>query len=91
MADVTLVLDNADACCRSISRCSSSAGGCIARRERVPPQQAAHPLRDLVDLLDAAHLADNAFLFIGRAWSTRRSRSARGARAAVRGVAASAP
>jgi chromosome segregation protein len=36
------------------------------RRERVPPQQQRIRLRDLVDLLDAAHLADNAFLFIGQ-------------------------
>ena len=57
----------ATACCRSTSRCSSSAGGCTARGENdyLLNKQRIR-LRDLVDLLDAAHLADNAFLFIGQ-------------------------
>lgn len=67
MADVTLVLDNADGLLpvdfsvvelgRRLYR--SGENDYLVNRQRVR-------LRDLVDLLDAAHLADNAFLFIGQ-------------------------
>ena len=67
MADVTLVLDNADALIpvdfsqvelgRRLYR--SGENDYLVNRQRVR-------LRDLVDLLDAAHLAENAFLFIGQ-------------------------
>ncbi len=67
MADVTLVLDNADGLLpvdfsvlefgRRLFR--SGENEYLLNRQRIR-------LRDLVDLLDAAHLADNAFLFIGQ-------------------------
>jgi chromosome segregation protein len=67
MADVTLVLDNADGLLpvdyevleigRRLYR--SGENDYLLNRQRMR-------LRDLVDLLDAAHLADNAFLFIGQ-------------------------
>src|SRR4051794_29161174 len=67
MADVTLVLDNADALLpvdfgivelgRRLYR--SGENDYLLNKQRVR-------LRDLVDLLDAAHLAENAFLFIGQ-------------------------
>ncbi|HTG41863.1 MAG TPA: AAA family ATPase, partial [Methylomirabilota bacterium] len=67
MADVTLVLDNADGLLpveysvlelgRRLYR--SGENDYLLNKQRVR-------LRDLVDLLDAAHLADNAFLFIGQ-------------------------
>ena len=67
MADVTLVLDNADGLVpvdfvqielgRRLYR--SGENDYLVNRQRVR-------LRDLVDLLDAAHLAENAFLFIGQ-------------------------
>jgi chromosome segregation protein len=67
MADVTLVLDNADRLLavdygvlelgRRLYR--SGENDYLLNRQRVR-------LRDLIDLLDAAHLADNAFLFIGQ-------------------------
>jgi chromosome segregation protein len=67
MADVTLVLDNADGLVpvdyavleigRRLFR--SGENDYLVNRQRVR-------LRDLVELLDAAHLADNAFLFIGQ-------------------------
>ncbi len=66
MADVTLVVDNADGLIpvdfqvlelgRRLYR--SGENDYLLNRQRVR-------LRDLVDLLDSAHLADNAFLFIG--------------------------
>ena len=67
MADVTLVLDNADAllpveyCVVELGRrlYRSGENDYLLNRQRVR-------LRDLVDLLDAANLADNAFLFIGQ-------------------------
>src|SRR5262245_51537398 len=67
MADVTLVLDNADALLpvdfqaiefgRRLYR--SGENEYLLNKQRVR-------LRDLVDLLDSAHLAENAFLFIGQ-------------------------
>ncbi len=67
MADVTLVLDNQDALLpvdfrvvelgRRLYR--SGENDYLLNRQRVR-------LKDLVDLLDTAHLADNAFLFIGQ-------------------------
>ena len=67
MADVTLVLDNSDALLpvdfsvvelgRRLYR--SGENDYLLNRQRVR-------LRDLVDLLDSANLADNAFLFIGQ-------------------------
>ncbi len=67
MADVTLVLDNADGLLpvdygvlelgRRLYR--SGENDYLLNRQRVR-------LRDLVDLLNSAHLADNAFLFIGQ-------------------------
>jgi chromosome segregation protein len=67
MADVTLVLDNADGLLpvdfqvlelgRRLFR--SGENEYLLNKQRIR-------LRDLVDLLDAAHLADNAFLFIGQ-------------------------
>jgi chromosome segregation protein len=67
MADVQLVLDNADGLLpvefgavelgRRLYRSGESEY--VLNRQRVR-------LRDLVDLLDAAHLAQNAFLFIGQ-------------------------
>ena len=67
MADVTLVLDNADALLpvefavvelgRRLYR--SGENDYLLNRQRVR-------LKDLVDLLDSANLADNAFLFIGQ-------------------------
>src|SRR6188474_1454369 len=67
MADVTLVLDNADSLLpvdfqvlefgRRLYR--SGENEYLLNKQRIR-------LRDLVDLLDAAHLADNAFLFIGQ-------------------------
>ncbi|MFL5679647.1 MAG: chromosome segregation protein SMC [Chloroflexota bacterium] len=67
MADVTLVLDNSDGLLpvefsvlelgRRLYR--SGENDYLLNRQRVR-------LRDLVDLLDAANLADNAFLFIGQ-------------------------
>ena len=67
MADVTLVLDNADGLLpvdfsvlelgRRLYR--SGENDYLLNKQRVR-------LRDLVDLLDAARLADNAFLFIGQ-------------------------
>ena len=67
MADVALVLDNADGLVpidyavlevgRRLFR--SGENDYLVNRQRVR-------LRDLVELLDAAHLADNAFLFIGQ-------------------------
>src|SRR5437762_731800 len=67
MADVTLVLDNADGLLpvdfsvlelgRRLYR--SGENDYLMNRQRVR-------LRDLVDLLDAANIADNAFLFIGQ-------------------------
>src|SRR6187397_1284762 len=67
MADVTLVLDNADGLLpvdfqvlelgRRLFR--SGENEYLLNKQRVR-------LRDLVDLLDGAHLADNAFLFIGQ-------------------------
>ncbi len=67
MADVALVLDNADGLVpvdfaqlelgRRLYR--SGENDYLVNRQRVR-------LRDLVDLLDGAHLADNAFLFIGQ-------------------------
>ena len=67
MADVTIVLDNADALLpveysvvelgRRLYR--SGENDYLLNRQRVR-------LRDLVDLLDSANLAENAFLFIGQ-------------------------
>ena len=67
MADVQLVVDNADGLLpveygvvelgRRLYR--SGENDYLLNRQRVR-------LRDLVDLLDGAHLADNAFLFIGQ-------------------------
>ena len=67
MADVTLVLDNSDGLLpvdysvlelgRRLYR--SGENDYLLNKQRVR-------LRDLVDLLDGAHLADNAFLFIGQ-------------------------
>ena len=67
MADVTLVLDNADRLLpveygvlelgRRLYR--SGENDYLLNKQRVR-------LRDLVELLDSAHLADNAFLFIGQ-------------------------
>jgi chromosome segregation protein len=67
MADVSLLLDNADGLLpvdyqvvelgRRLYR--SGENDYLLNRGRVR-------LKDLVDLLDAAHLADNAFLFIGQ-------------------------
>jgi chromosome segregation protein len=67
MADVSLLLDNADGLVpvdfsqlelgRRLYR--SGENDYLVNRQRVR-------LRDLVDLLDAAHLAENAFLFIGQ-------------------------
>jgi chromosome segregation protein len=67
MADVTLVIDNADGLLpveysvlelgRRLYR--SGENEYLLNKQRIR-------LRDLVDLLDAAHLADNAFLFIGQ-------------------------
>jgi chromosome segregation protein len=67
MADVTIVLDNADGLLpvdysvlelgRRLYR--SGENDYLLNKQRVR-------LRDVVDLLDAAHLADNAFLFIGQ-------------------------
>jgi chromosome segregation protein len=67
MADVTLVLDNADGLLpveynvvelgRRLYR--SGENDYLLNKQRVR-------LRDLVELLDAGHLADNAFLFIGQ-------------------------
>jgi chromosome segregation protein len=67
MADVALVLDNADGLVpvdygvvevgRRLYR--SGENDYLVNRQRVR-------LKDLVELLDAAHLADNAFLFIGQ-------------------------
>ena len=67
MADVQLTLDNADSLLpveyatvelgRRLYR--SGENEYLLNRQRVR-------LRDLVDLLDAAHLAENAFLFIGQ-------------------------
>src|SRR5881396_3022109 len=67
MADVTLVLDNGDGLLpvdysvlelgRRLYR--SGENDYLLNKSRVR-------LRDLIDLLDAAHLADNAFLFIGQ-------------------------
>jgi chromosome segregation protein len=67
MADVTIVLDNADRLLpldyavvevgRRLYR--SGENDYLVNRTRVR-------LRDLVELLEAAHLADNAFLFIGQ-------------------------
>ncbi len=67
MADVTLVLDNADGLLpvdfqvlefgRRLYR--SGENEYLLNKQRIR-------LRDLVDLLDSAHLADNAFLFIGQ-------------------------
>src|SRR5688572_15126638 len=67
MADVTLVIDNGDGLLpveyaeveigRRLFR--SGENEYLLNRQRVR-------LRDLVDLLDAANLADNAFLFIGQ-------------------------
>jgi chromosome segregation protein len=67
MADVTLVLDNTDRLLPvdfgevEISRrlYRSGENDYLLNRQRVR-------LRDLVDLLDAGNLADNAFLFIGQ-------------------------
>ena len=67
MADVTLVVDNGDGLLpvdfqvlelgRRLFR--SGENEYLLNKQRIR-------LRDLVDLLDAAHLADNAFLFIGQ-------------------------
>ena len=67
MADVTLVIDNADGLLpvdfqvlelgRRLYR--SGENDYLLNKQRIR-------LRDLVELLDAAHLADNAFLFIGQ-------------------------
>jgi chromosome segregation protein len=67
MADVTLVIDNADGLLpveyaavelgRRLYR--SGENDYLLNRQRIR-------LRDLVELLDAANLADNAFLFIGQ-------------------------
>ncbi len=67
MADVTLVVDNADGLLpvdfqvlelgRRLYR--SGENEYLLNKQRLR-------LRDLVDLLDSAHLADNAFLFIGQ-------------------------
>ncbi len=67
MADVTLVIDNADGLLpveygvlelgRRLYR--SGENDYLLNKQRIR-------LRDLVDMLDAAHLADNAFLFIGQ-------------------------
>lgn len=67
MADVTLVIDNGDGLLpvdyqvlelgRRLYR--SGENEYLLNKQRIR-------LRDLVDLLDAAHLADNAFLFIGQ-------------------------
>ncbi len=67
MADVTLIIDNADGLFpfdysvleigRRLYR--SGENDYLLNKQRIR-------LRDLVDLLDAAHLADNAFLFIGQ-------------------------
>ncbi|HVA87056.1 MAG TPA: AAA family ATPase [Candidatus Saccharimonadales bacterium] len=67
MADVVLVLDNSDGLLpvdysvlelgRRLYR--SGENDYLLNRQRIR-------LRDLVDLLDSAHLADNAFLFIGQ-------------------------
>src|SRR3954447_24449309 len=67
MADVTLVLYNGEVLplvefiilelCRLLYR--SGEKDYLLNKSRIR-------LRDLVDLLDAAHLADNAFLFIGQ-------------------------
>jgi chromosome segregation protein len=67
MADVTILLDNADGLLpvdyqvlelgRRLYR--SGENDYLLNKQRIR-------LRDLVDLLDSAHLADNAFLFIGQ-------------------------
>ncbi|HXI79498.1 MAG TPA: AAA family ATPase [Verrucomicrobiae bacterium] len=67
MADVTIVLDNGDGLLpvdyavlelgRRLYR--SGENDYLLNKQRIR-------LRDLVDLLDGAHLADNAFLFIGQ-------------------------
>jgi chromosome segregation protein len=67
MADITLVLDNGDGLLpvdfqvlelgRRLYR--SGENEYLLNKQRIR-------LRDLVDLLDGAHLADNAFLFIGQ-------------------------
>jgi chromosome segregation protein len=67
MADVTILLDNADGLLpvdyqvlelgRRLYR--SGENDYLLNKQRVR-------LRDLIDLLDGAHLADNAFLFIGQ-------------------------
>lgn len=67
MADVSLVIDNADGLLpieyqvvelgRRLYR--SGENDYLLNKTRIR-------LRDLIDLLDAAHLADNAFLFIGQ-------------------------
>src|SRR5881227_1007298 len=67
MADVTLVLDNADGLLRvdfSVLELGrrlyrSGENDYLLNRQRIR-------LRDLVELLDAGNLADNAFLFIGQ-------------------------
>ena len=67
MADVTLLLDNTDRLLpldygevelgRRLYR--SGENECLLNRQRIR-------LRDLIDVLDAGNLADNAFLFIGQ-------------------------
>ena len=78
MADVTLVLDNGDGLLpveyqvlelgRRLYR--SGENEYLLNKSRIR-------LRDLVDLLDAAHLADNASCSSARGWWIRRSRCGR--------------
>ena len=87
MADVTLVLDNSDGLLpvdfqvlelgRRLFR--SGENEYLLNKQRIR-------LRDLVDLLDGAHLADNAFLFIGQGMVDQAlALATRGTAAAVRG------
>jgi len=85
MADVTLVLDNADGLLPVDYSVLDWAGGSTAPQKRLPPQPPARSVAGSGRPARRRQSPDNAFLFIARGWSTRRCRCGRRTAPAVRG------